>query len=357
MNISMNGSFTKHKITGIQRYSYEMAKRIPFSKIYCPTDIPDDYKDMKSLSNIELINSELSSALWENTLLALKTKEDILFNPGGFGIFTHKNQVLTIHDVAPIDGPNWYSKQYALIFKSIVPITTRVSRKIITVSNYSADRIVKLFNIHPNKIEVTHLGVDSRFKAHPVVSKQEIYKKYDIEEGYLLCVSAISSRKNFERIVQAWNSIDKSGLKLLIVGQVNAKFADSNFTAKNTNSVTYTGHITDDELASLYTHCVAFVYPSLYEGFGLPIVEAMAAGAPVITSNVTSMPEIAGKAAITVDPYSIDEIRSAMKALIHNKDLRNDLIEKGKLRSDKFRWEKTADQTLSILQTNMKELK
>jgi glycosyltransferase involved in cell wall biosynthesis len=223
--------------------------------------------------------------------------------------------------------------------------------KIITVSQNTKDDLVEMFNYNPNKIKVIYNGVDSSYKL--IDNKKlisEINNKYNTGENFLLYVGNIKPHKNIPVLLKALSNIDKQN-KLVIVGKRDKAY-DEIFDIIDQNNlkdrIIFTGFVPDEDLILLYNAAALFVYPSLYEGFGLPPLEAMACGTPVITSNVSSLPEVVGDAAITVDPHNIKELSKKINKILSNKDLQNKMIQRGIERAKQFTWDKTARETIKV---------
>ena len=218
-----------------------------------------------------------------------------------------------------------------------------------TVSNYSKQDICKTYNIQPSKIDVSLNGVNNSFYPTGLQNQIATRKKYSEGKDYFLFVGALHPRKNIKRLLMAFDqfkSITKSGNKLLIVGAKmwwNDELESCFDQLTYKEEVIFTGRISLEELKALYSSALAFCFVSYFEGFGIPIIEAMKCGCPVITSNCTAMPEVAGEAALLVDPYNTDSITSAMIKLNSNNELRAELSEKGLIHSQKFSWAATAD--------------
>jgi glycosyltransferase involved in cell wall biosynthesis len=199
-----------------------------------------------------------------------------------------------------------------------------------------------------DKINVIYLGVN---KQQHIKSKTELKEKYNLPDAYYLFVGTISPRKNLLRVIKAWNQRINTDNKLVIIGKKGWLYNPFfEYIEKNnlSNGVLWLDYIPEADLPSLYSYAEALLFPSLYEGFGLPILEAMSCGCPVITSNISSMPEVAGDAALLVNPYNVDEIKAAMDIITYNKKRRNDCILKGYLQVKKFQWNDTAKQIITI---------
>lgn len=283
--------------------------------------------------------------LWQNILagrLLRKYEIDVFHLPNPIPLFNtfEVPHVVTIHDAAE------YSEHRHKIlhrrFRMLVnESSAKRTAKILTVSEFSKSEISRFIDVEESKIHLTHLGVTLNLEANPVQVNQN-------SKPYFLHVGGTRSNKNIERII---NSFLSSGclekMNLYFVGQ-NSHLNQSEKELKDLEKkgVYFVGYVSEKELISYYKGAVGLIYPSLYEGFGLPILEAMALGVPVITSNRASMPEVAGEAALYVNPEEVSSIRKAMEKLMGDVDLRESLKMKGIQQSQKFDWKTTAQKTI-----------
>ncbi len=261
--------------------------------------------------------------------------------------------IITVHDISFLRFPEFFPKHLFLKFKIFFPYSIKKSVKIITCSEFSKKEIINFYKVEPEKIVVIYYGVSENFK--PIEIKENILKKYGIKKPFILTVSNLQPRKNLNRLIKAYLYLLKNkenfSYSLVIVGRKLWLYKEIFEEAKRLgfkDRIVFTDYIPEEDLIYLYNLAEVFVYPSLYEGFGLPVLEAMACGCPVITSNLSSLPEICEKAAILVNPYDIEEIANAIKEVISNANLRNFLKKEGLKQSKKFTWKKTAEETLKV---------
>ncbi|MBW6479772.1 MAG: glycosyltransferase family 4 protein [Bacteroidales bacterium] len=289
--------------------------------------------------------------------LLRKLKPDVFVTPDGWMTMNSPVPcVQVIHDLNfvhfPEDIPFFTRKYYNILFKRYA----RKARRIATVSNYSKQDIIKAWGISPDKVDVTHNGCNEAYKPLSPEEKEMTLKKYSGGFPYFLYVGALIPRKNIARMFEAFNRFkkqDKQNTRLLVVGQKKwwtPAISEAWEKLEYKEEVIFLGRLDVAELNQLYAASVALLFVPYFEGFGIPILEAFNSGSAVITSNVTSMPEVAGDAALLADPYSIDSISEAMISISTNEDLRNSLIEKGKERSRQFSWDKTADALWKIIE-------
>lgn len=263
--------------------------------------------------------------------------------------------VTTIHDIGFLFHPKSFSKLQGLRLKVLTRMTAGKSHKILTVSNYSKNDIVRTYNLDPEKVEVVPNGISSLFKPNlSQVTIQTVLGKYNIRGNYILSVGRLNPRKNLNSLVQAYSDLKRTKQiphSLVIVGQDDYETRQIMKAVKENDCgqhIILTGFVPDEELPYLYGGADVFVYPSVFEGFGLPVLEAMKCGTPVVTSNTTSLKEVVGDAGRMVDPLDVKDITQAIFQVISNSALKTALIEKGLARAHLFSWEKTAQKTLKI---------
>jgi glycosyltransferase involved in cell wall biosynthesis len=237
----------------------------------------------------------------------------------------------------------------------MIPVAGKLSVMNIAISEFTASRMKALLNIDRNKIRVIHLGVENKFQKITDEKKLNSFQeKLNLQLPFFFYAGSLSPRKNIINVIKAFSSIkDRIPHRIYVTGADSWRDEDV-FNLINENNladrVIKLSFMTDDELVALYNLADCYLYPSKYEGFGLPILEAQACGCPVITSNVSSCPEVAGDSAFLVDPYNIDDIANAMLKIVSDIGLRNKLIKKGFINCKKYSWEKTAKELLSLLE-------
>ena len=272
--------------------------------------------------------------------------------------------IITVHDLAVCKFFELYPKQKQdIFFRKNLPNILNKAKRIIAVSKSTFKDLREIFDIDSEKIRVIYHGVDKRFFKGNTLSKiKEVKSKYKIKKDYLFSLSDFSPRKNIVRIVFAYERLRKKieslGNKALPEYQLvlGGSKKDPNFKkikqvialSKYKKDIIFTNYIEASDLNALFEGASLFMFPSLYEGFGFPIIEAMAKGVPVITSNTSSMKEIADKSAAIVDPYNVSEIMTAAYNLLTDKRLYNKLKVKGRLLAKEFRWDKCAQETLNF---------
>ena len=266
--------------------------------------------------------------------------------------------VVTIHDLSFLIFPEYHTKEnYELVLSNLIYLNSRPDM-VICDSMQTKKDVIKYFHVPEEKLRVVYLGVSDSFREEIDSDfRKKILEKYGLTGKYLLCVASVEPRKNFLRIINAFSEFIKQEeyreYSLVCVGGIGWKNTEIYSLVKQKNlegKIKFLRSIDESELAPIYNQAEIFLYPSLYEGFGLPVLEAMACAVPVITSNVSSLPEVASDAAILVNPYSEKQIYEAILYLVDNENKREQLIDMGLKNIKKFSWENTAKQTLNIYQ-------
>lgn len=265
-----------------------------------------------------------------------------------------KKTIVTIHDVNHIANPKQFSFLIRLWAKFLYENAVKRSDSILTVSEFSKSEIVKYLNIKKDKINVVFCGVNrSRFN-----SAEDNDKDLNLPKTYFLFVGNVKPHKNLIVLLKAYNNLDnaiKDKYKLVILGAKEGFITKENklfdfIESNNLNSyVHFTGYVLDKKIPAIYKNASVFIFPSLYEGFGLPILEAMASGLPVISSSNASLPEIAGDAALFFNPMDANDLLSKITNIVDNEDLKNELIIKGKKRIEKFTWDIVVENHIRII--------
>lgn len=364
MNIAVTTRYLfKNNTTGVGWFTFETIRRLvekhPEHNFYYLFDRPFDQKFITS-NNIIPIHIRpkcyfhpIFYRLWYNICVPRvlkKHKIDLFFSTDGFLPLTIKiPSILTIHDLAFEHSPQFISDKMAKYFRKETPKYVKKASQIVTVSEYTKKDIFDTYHTNPDKITVVYNGRNQAFRPCTEEEKKITLKKYTNNTPFFIFIGTIHPRKNAKNQLLAYESFRKNNPEL------NHKFV---FVGKNwfweeetqnifdamtfKKDVIFIGYISMEELTKLTAAATFLMYVSFFEGFGIPIIEAFAAETPVITSNTSSMPEIAGDAALIVDPYSVDEIEKAMATIVFDEEKRESLITKGNQRKELFSWEKTA---------------
>ncbi len=352
MRINVNARFCTQALTGVQRYSYEITRRLSNRRALTPALPRPEYAGLAA---------EITPAhgmtpgghFWEQIQLPrVLGRTDLLWSPVGIGPVMHARQVVTIHDLAHITHPEWYNNRFAAWYKFILPILLRRVCRIIAVSQKTKDEICSVYGIAGEKVVVVNEGVSESFvPLRRNIIEDNLYA-YGIHAGsYFLCLGANSPRKNTKRVIAAWNVCrDRMpGASLVIVTRSRQRSTADNMLEPADGDFKILYDVPDSELPMLYGGAIALVYPSLHEGFGLPILEAMACGVPVITSPQVGLFAHIKDAVCVVNPIDERSIAAAMLALYGNCALRNEYISRGSGISRQFSWDHVAKQVEEIL--------
>lgn len=347
--IAVNARFLTQSITGVQRFALEISREL---RLLCNKDeikffAPGNILQLPAAKelDVEIVGSH-SGHLWEQFDLPRHLKKlgcPLLLNFCNTAPVFYSNKITTLHDITYIRYPKTYSKAFRYFYKVLVPLVLKSSKHIFTVSEFSKKEICDYYRVPVGKVDVVHNAVGANF--HPRSS--EILKK----EKYLLAVSSVKESKNFEMIVMAFEGVSKQmeNLKLFIVGDLKS----GSFSSVDLNTLTshpqikLLGRVSDAELVELYSNAVAFLFPSFYEGFGIPVLEAQACGCPVIASNAASMPEVLADSADLVNPHNIEDWVQAIRKIVTSEEHRNQLTEFGFRNIERFSWKKSANKVFS----------
>ncbi|MGE0884441.1 MAG: glycosyltransferase family 4 protein [Blastocatellales bacterium] len=265
--------------------------------------------------------------------------------------------VATIHDLAFEHMPETFTRRGSLQLKLTVRRTARRAAKIATVSEYSRQDILRTYKLPPEKITVTYNGIESHFteQTESEAEAKDVRQRFGIEGDFLLAVGSLQPRKNLVRLIRVYSQLRSEnpdfapqlvivGRKLWLADEIFAEIRQQRWA----DDVILTGYVPDQDLPKLYRAATAFVYPSLFEGFGLPPLEAMACGTPVLTSNVSSLPEVTGEAALLIDPKNESELAAALLRITDDHNLRAQLRRRGIEQAKKFTWRTAAETTLQL---------
>ncbi len=293
-------------------------------------------------------------------LYAERYKPSVFFSPSHYAPrFSPVPTVISIMDLSYLYFPEMFKKSDLYQLKSWTAYSVKKASKILTISNSSKNDIIKEYSLPENKVAVTYPGVKPALNLHvQIYGMNELKKKYGISGIYILFVGTIQPRKNIAKLIEAFAKLvqytkQQNSLQLVVIGKKGWLY-DEIYKApaeyKVEEKVKFLDFVPDEDLVAFYKNAVCYVLPSLYEGFGLPVLEAMKYDCPVITSNVSSLPEAGGDAALYVNPQDAGDIAEKIKMLLTNESLRKELIQKGKKQIEKFSWENTATETLEILE-------
>lgn len=264
--------------------------------------------------------------------------------------------IVTVHDISSILFPQWHTRYTRRWVKDRIHLAKENAHKIIVDSVHTKKDLVQRLDVSEDLITVIYGGVGEQFQ--PIKNQgvlNRVRERYNIKDKYLLFLGTLEPRKNIPGLIKAFHKIKNGFLnyQLVIAGKRGWKFQEIFKTVgelRLEDKVIFTGYLPEEDTPSLYSGAQAFVYPTLYEGFGFPPLEAMACGTPVITSNLSSLPEVMGEAGILIDPNNIDELSRAIESVLSNEDLKRELRAKGLRQAAKFSWKRCAQETLKVYQ-------
>jgi glycosyltransferase involved in cell wall biosynthesis len=287
-------------------------------------------------------------------MLPLQVGERLLWSPANTGPVALRRQVLTIHDAAPLDHPEWFGAKFAGWYRWLLPALARRVRLIITGSEFSKRRLIEACGADDAAVSVIPHGVDERFYPRGPDEVRQVIERLGIpSDQYVLSLASIEPRKNLPRLLEAWSMITDrtgAGVWLVVAGAIGKRriFREMKL-GRLPPRVHFAGFVDDEHLPALYSGAMLLAYPSLYEGFGLPVLEAMAAGTVPITGNDTAPAEVARDAGILVDVTRAEAIAEAIVTLIEDSALRATLRSRSIERSKLFTWESAAKATWQVL--------
>jgi glycosyltransferase involved in cell wall biosynthesis len=365
MQIGLDTVVLKKELRGIGSY----IKNLVFALL--STAPQDDYFLITSRSNIHHFDpikdkvrisscpaSKLLRVCWEQAVLPeiLKARRIDLFHGLAHSLPLRRScrYVTTIHDLTTYVMPEQHTPGRRSYLRWMIPQACRRAEGIIAVSENTRNDLVRLLRVPHEKIFVVPLGVDPTLR--PVQDPDELLavrQKYGLPKKFILYLGAIEPRKNLHTLVKAFQEAEDlhREFALVLAGSLGWGYGPLLRQVKSSavrDRIIFPGYVSADDLAAVYGASSLFVYPSLYEGFGLPVLEAMACGTPVVTSNVSSLPEVAGDAALFVDPHSASELAAAMRRILAHEDVRQTLSRRGILRARAFDWDRTALKTREV---------
>ncbi|MCB2201789.1 glycosyltransferase family 4 protein [bacterium] len=341
----VNARFLTQPTTGVQRYGQQLSLAIkklrPRTRFVSPPNIL--HREIAEQLGAEVIGTA-TGHVWEQValprFLRKCTDSDFLLCLGNTGPVRYENQVGVIHDLSVFRHPESYSRRFGLLYRSLLPRLTRTCRAIVTDSDFSKKELQAEFGIDDDRLFVVPCGVGAEFRAAiPDTSP----------EPYILAVSSLAPHKNLERLLRAFESLELHGVGLKILGAGANAFARTSLQTGKLRNIEFLGHVSDEELIELYRKATLFVYPSMYEGFGLPPLEAMACGCPCVVSNAASMPEVCRDAVVYCEPTDIVGIAHAILKLYRDPELQQRCRERGSEIVWSYTWEAAARKMLDIV--------
>jgi glycosyltransferase involved in cell wall biosynthesis len=330
MRIVVNARVAAFAMGGQQRVTVEILRRLRGVETIAPA---------RPLSGVR-------GHIWEQTALAWKARGCVLWSPSATGPVLHRRQVVTLHDVAFLDVPEFFAPRFLALYRTLLPMLARRAARIVTVSEFSRGRIAATLGVSADRIDVVPNGVSAGFRRYGADEIAATRTALGLPARYLLLQATSDRRKNLAAALRAWTEASATlpdDVHLVVSGHLGRAhvFGDGPDTidAPRTLSI---GFVADEHMGPLLAGAEAFLFPSLYEGFGLPIIEAMACGTPVLTSDATATAEVAGDCALLVDPTSTDSIRAGILRLCSDEPLRQRLALEGLAHAATFSWDEAA---------------
>ena len=360
--IAINGRFLTQPVTGVQRYARELIFTLDAMLASGELQRPDQPIELlapRALSETPPLQflqlrkiGRLRGQLWEQLELPIFCRDKVLFTPCGGAPLLHRDHVFVLPDAAVFATPHAYTRAYGAWYRWHHRRAANLPNlRLITVSEFSRNELARYLNLDPSRITVIPLGHEHALRPKP---QPEILARLSLDRGqYLLAVGSSNPNKNFRGLLQAFNILKQEHpeaakhLQLVIAGRADTRIYGTDRLQQQ--DVIQTGYITDGELRALYESAACFVFPSFYEGFGLPLLEAMALGCPVASSNAASLPALGADATIYFNPHSSQEMAKTIARAILDTTLRTELSKKGRNQAEEFQWRETTKATWATL--------
>jgi glycosyltransferase involved in cell wall biosynthesis len=347
MRLVVNARFLTQDITGVQRFAIEISKQLKKmygDEIAFVTPSPVLHTEVAKELNATVIG-HLKGHLWEQIDLPrylFRHQNPLLLNLANSAPLFYRFKIVTLHDIAYARFPHTFDWKFRLFYKLLIPQILRHSKAIFTVSEFSKREIETFYGVDSSKISVIYNGVSPLFFPHVNEKK----------EPYILAVSSLNTQKNFHSLIKAFNRLSIPNIKLYLVGSMNKSFAALELIeeVEGNPNIVFKGRVEDDELIVLYSNALCFVYPSFYEGFGIPPLEAQACGCPVVCSRAASLGEVGGESVIYCDPYSVDDITHQIRVVLEDESLQQTLRVKGFENIKRFSWKASGEKIGKVLE-------
>lgn len=336
MAITANTRILAFPLTGVQRYLLELLPRL---------------REEGPVATLQPRHARAGAAghAWEQLVLPRKLQGSLLWSPSNVGPLRYARQVVTIHDAVPLDHPEWLNPRFAAWYRFLLPRLMQRVRRVIAISAFTRDRLQRLTGLPDSKFVVVPHGLSERFQPQAPEAISAARAALGLPgPRYVLSLGSLEPRKNLGRLLEAWRQAQArvpDDIWLVVAGGRGERRVFAQLQLSPPARTYFAGPVPDSQLPALYSGALAFAYPSLYEGFGWPPLEAMGCGTATVTSAVTAMPEVVGDAAITIDPLDVAAIADALTQLCNNETLRAELARQGRVRAAQFSWDRAARAT------------
>lgn len=345
-SVVINGRFLTRQRTGVDRFAYETVAALDrlisegrvLNGVSVDLAVPSSFNDSIEYEAINVRRvGRRSGVAWEQFDLWYATRNELLVNLCNSGPLLSKHQIVVIHDVTPARVPEAYSWAFRRWYDVIIPLLYRRSASVCTVSNFSRSELAAVFGPR-DRVVVLPEGADHMGR---IEADENYVERNGLDRRpYVLAVSSMAPHKNFASVARAASLLSDRNFDFVVAGGTNPKvFAASGATGEG---IHFLGYVTDGELKALYENAACFVFPSLYEGYGLPPTEAMACGCPVVSSDAASMPEVCGDGAVYFDPTNTDSLMRCLVEVMNDGVLRDKLAHRGRSRAANMNWHNAA---------------
>lgn len=366
MRIAVDGRYIQDHFPGIARYTYNLVANVAELAedevtLYYNPSLPNTryrVEELQRSGKVRLRHFGLATfSPWEHLSLPLRLladKVEVFHSPYYVKPYVQPSRsVVTIYDVTSAVYPQYMPSMCARVgFELATRLAIASARIIVTLSRSSKNDLVSRYGVDPDKIAVTYLGVDARFQPREKGALTHVRQRYGLPQRFILYVGINKPHKNLVKLIEAFGASSMlDDVSLVIAGKEDKRYPEARLAARRSPAerrILFLEDVREEDLPYIYNLSDLFVFPSLYEGFGLPVLEAMASGLPIVCSNRSSLPEVVGEAGILVDPENVAEMSEAMARALEDDTLREQIRAKGLRRAKEFSWRETARQTLEL---------
>lgn len=352
--VFINGRFFSQPVTGVQRYARETLRCLdgllgeePPAGVRWTLLVPGQLKTLPDFRHVKVVpTGRLSGHLWEQVELPWRARHGILFSFGLTGPLAHRHQIITLHDASVVRIPQAYSWRFRLWYRMVVGTLVARAARTVAVSRFSADEAIACYGVRPERLRI---GTEGWQHLENVIPDKRILDRHGLRGRlFTLAVSSATPNKNFSAIEQAMGMLGDSVPPCIVAGGANQVIFRSPHSSSS--ALRRVGYVSDAELKALYQHAACFVFPSFYEGFGIPPLEAMACGCPVVVSTAAAVREVCGDAALYFDPHQPRELAGRLREVFADAGLRMRLSVAGIERAARFSWQENARRNLGFIQ-------